>query len=223
MGHGGAAGMSMDSMVRDMRNRFLVAATFSVPILLWSPIGRNVLGFTVAAPFGLRDDVWLLLLSLPVIFYSSWIFFDGAVAALLATGVSLAARLPLPASPKGGLRRRQRAARAHLHDDRRHPRPAVRPGRRGAGRLPSPVPRSRDRPIPMLHQTPPTWAHLLPGYGGFRILTNAVLTPGFPQTDPLLIALARLAAVTAAAGLPFRHNMQVASVSAPLLLPPRGI
>src|SRR5215472_8865123 len=84
MGHGGAAGMSMDAMVRDMRNRFLVAAILSVPILLWSPIGRNVLGFTVAAPFGLRDDVWLLLLSLPVIFYSSWIFFDGAVRALRA-------------------------------------------------------------------------------------------------------------------------------------------
>jgi Cu2+-exporting ATPase len=84
MGHGGAAGMSMDAMVRDMRNRFLVAAIFSVPILLWSPIGRQVLGFTVAAPFGLRDDVWLLLLSLPVIFYSSWIFFDGAFRALRA-------------------------------------------------------------------------------------------------------------------------------------------
>jgi Cu2+-exporting ATPase len=48
MGHGGAAGASMDAMVRDMRNRFLVAAVFSVPILLWSPIGRQVLGFTVA-------------------------------------------------------------------------------------------------------------------------------------------------------------------------------
>jgi Cu2+-exporting ATPase len=84
MGHGGAAGMSMDAMVRDMRDRFLVAAIFSVPILLWSPIGRNVLGFTTAAPFGLRDDIWLLLLSLPVIFYSSWIFFDGAVRALRA-------------------------------------------------------------------------------------------------------------------------------------------
>jgi Cu2+-exporting ATPase len=84
MGHGGAAGMSMDAMVADMRNRFLVAAVFSVPILLWSPIGRQVLGFTVAAPFGLRDDVWLLLLSLPVIFYSSWIFFDGAYRALRA-------------------------------------------------------------------------------------------------------------------------------------------
>ncbi len=84
MGHGGHAGMSMESMVRDMRNRFAVAAILSVPILLWSPIGRSVLGFTVAAPFGLRDDVWLLLLSLPVISYSAWIFFDGAVRALRA-------------------------------------------------------------------------------------------------------------------------------------------
>jgi P-type Cu2+ transporter len=84
MGHGGQAGMSMDAMVRDMRNRFLVAAIFSVPILLWSPIGRSVLHFTAAAPFGLRDDVWLLLLSLPVIFYSAWIFFDGAARALRA-------------------------------------------------------------------------------------------------------------------------------------------
>src|SRR5574341_1618546 len=84
MGHGSHGGMSMEAMVRDMRNRFLVAAIFSIPILLWSPIGRDVLGFTVAAPFGLRDDVWLLLLSLPVILYSSWIFFDGAVRALRA-------------------------------------------------------------------------------------------------------------------------------------------
>lgn len=84
MGHGGHAGMSMAAMVADMRNRFLVAALLSVPILLWSSIGRSVLGFTVAAPFGLRDDVWLLLLSLPVIFYSAWIFFDGAVRAVRA-------------------------------------------------------------------------------------------------------------------------------------------
>ena len=82
MGHGGHGGMSMEAMVADMRNRFLVAAVFSVPILLWSPIGREVLGFELAAPFGLRDDVWSLLLSLPVIFYSCWIFFDGAVRAL---------------------------------------------------------------------------------------------------------------------------------------------
>jgi P-type Cu2+ transporter len=82
MGHGGSAGMSMAAMVRDMRNRFLVAALLSIPILLWSQIGRKVLGFEVAAPFGLRDDVFQLLLSLPVIFYSAAIFFDGAVRAL---------------------------------------------------------------------------------------------------------------------------------------------
>ncbi|MGI8694208.1 MAG: heavy metal translocating P-type ATPase [Geodermatophilaceae bacterium] len=85
MGHGGShAGMSMDAMVRDMRNRFWVAAVLSVPILLWSPIGRDVLGFSAGVPFGLRDDVFALLLSLPVIFYSAWIFFDGAFRALRA-------------------------------------------------------------------------------------------------------------------------------------------
>ncbi|MDP9223287.1 MAG: heavy metal translocating P-type ATPase, partial [Actinomycetota bacterium] len=82
MGHGAHAGMSMDAMARDMRNRFLLAAVLSVPILLWSRIGRDVLGFTTPAPFGLRDDVFGLLLSMPVVFYSSWIFFDGAYQAL---------------------------------------------------------------------------------------------------------------------------------------------
>ncbi|SDD21261.1 Cu2+-exporting ATPase [Sanguibacter gelidistatuariae] len=85
MGHGGGhSGMSMEGMIRDMRNRLVVAVVLSVPILLWSPIGRDVLGFTVSAPFGLRDDVFSLLLSLPVIFYSAWIFFDGAYRALRA-------------------------------------------------------------------------------------------------------------------------------------------
>jgi P-type Cu2+ transporter len=85
MGHGGHhAGLSMDDIVRDMRNRFLVAAVLSIPILLWSPIGRDVIGFDVPAPFGLRDDVFSLILSLPVIFYSAWTFFDGAWRALRA-------------------------------------------------------------------------------------------------------------------------------------------
>jgi Cu2+-exporting ATPase len=84
MGHGGHGATSMAGMVRDMRNRFLVAAVLSVPILLWSPIGREVIGFQAAAPFGLRDDVFSLILSLPVIFYSAWIFFDGAWRALRA-------------------------------------------------------------------------------------------------------------------------------------------
>ncbi|WP_420123128.1 heavy metal translocating P-type ATPase [Nakamurella sp.] len=75
---------SMAAMIRDLRNRFLVAAVLSVPILLFSPIGRDVIGFDVPAPFGLRDDIFSLILSLPVVFWSAWIFFDGAGRALRA-------------------------------------------------------------------------------------------------------------------------------------------
>ncbi|HET9144421.1 heavy metal translocating P-type ATPase [Actinophytocola sp.] len=83
-GHGGHDGMSMAAMAADMRNRFLVAVLFSIPIVLWSPIGTEVFGVDAPVPFGLRQDVWALLLSLPVICYSSWIFFAGAVRALRA-------------------------------------------------------------------------------------------------------------------------------------------
>ncbi len=83
-GHGGHGTMSMAAMVADMRNRFLVAALFSIPVVIWSPIGEDVFGLDVPVPFGLREDVWALLLSLPVIFYSCTIFFSGALRALRA-------------------------------------------------------------------------------------------------------------------------------------------
>jgi P-type Cu2+ transporter len=83
-GHGGHAGMSMDRMVRDMRNRFLVALLFAIPIAIWSPIGKSIFGSTPPTPFGMRESLWQLLLSLPVVFYSSQIFFTGAWKALRA-------------------------------------------------------------------------------------------------------------------------------------------
>ncbi|MEP7224532.1 MAG: heavy metal translocating P-type ATPase, partial [Actinomycetota bacterium] len=83
-GHGGHAGMSMDAMVRDMRNRFFVAVVFAVPIAIWSELGDRIFGGTPPTPFGMGDDVWEFLLSLPVIFYASWIFFRGAFIALRA-------------------------------------------------------------------------------------------------------------------------------------------
>ncbi|MEU4317166.1 heavy metal translocating P-type ATPase [Nocardia fluminea] len=82
--HGGHASMSMDDMARDMRNRFLVALVFSTLVMLWSPMATHMLGLHLPTPFGMRADVWMLLLSLPVIFYSSTIFFTGARAALQA-------------------------------------------------------------------------------------------------------------------------------------------
>ncbi|MBW0273961.1 ATPase P [Nocardia sp. MH4] len=82
--HGGDAAMSMDDMARDMRNRFLVALVFSTLVMLWSPMATHMLGLHLAVPFGLRVDVWMLILSLPVICYSSTIFFTGAWQALRA-------------------------------------------------------------------------------------------------------------------------------------------
>ncbi|MDX6211810.1 MAG: P-type Cu2+ transporter, partial [Frankiales bacterium] len=79
-GHGAHGEMSMAAMARDMRNRFIVAAVLGVVVVLWSPVGRGF-GFTVSAPFGLRDDMFALIVSLPVVFYSAQIFFSGAIRA----------------------------------------------------------------------------------------------------------------------------------------------
>src|SRR5207249_9150029 len=45
-------------------------------------IGQQVLGFGVPAPLGLRDDFFQLILSVPVVFYTARIFFEGAIRAL---------------------------------------------------------------------------------------------------------------------------------------------
>jgi hypothetical protein len=50
--------MSMDAMARDMRNRFVVALMFTVPVVLWSNVGKNLLGSELATPFGMDRDVW---------------------------------------------------------------------------------------------------------------------------------------------------------------------
>jgi Cu2+-exporting ATPase len=78
MGHG--AGMDMQTMVRDMRNRFWIALVFTVPIFIYSPIGGM---FTPPAPpFGLRLDLWLFLLATVAVVYPSWPFFVAAWRAL---------------------------------------------------------------------------------------------------------------------------------------------
>nr|WP_237755245.1 copper-translocating P-type ATPase [Nocardia nova] len=76
--------MSMTDMAADMRNRFLVALVFSVLVMLWSPMATDMFGLELPVPFGLRTDIWTLILSLPVIGYSSVIFFTGAWRALRA-------------------------------------------------------------------------------------------------------------------------------------------
>ena len=82
--HHGGDSAAMASMATDMRNRFIVALVFALIITTYSHIGMEILGLDPPVPFGLRNDVWQLLLSLPVIFWCSSIFFRGAVSALRA-------------------------------------------------------------------------------------------------------------------------------------------
>ncbi|HYF24907.1 MAG TPA: copper-translocating P-type ATPase [Baekduia sp.] len=83
-GHHGHGAASMDDMARDMRRRFVVALLFTVPIVLWSMVGTELLGRELATPFGLDRDAWQLALSLPVVLWASSIFFTGALTALRA-------------------------------------------------------------------------------------------------------------------------------------------
>ncbi len=80
MGHGG--GMSMDEIVRDMRNRFLVALVLAVPVFAYSPLATEVFGLRLPTPFGISNALLLFILSTPAVFWSGQIFFVGAYRAL---------------------------------------------------------------------------------------------------------------------------------------------
>jgi Cu2+-exporting ATPase len=68
-------------MAEQMRNRFFAALVFTLAILAWSDVGKSVFGSNLETPFGLDRNVWLLLLSLPVL-WAARMFFTGAVEAL---------------------------------------------------------------------------------------------------------------------------------------------
>jgi Cu2+-exporting ATPase len=71
MGH--APGMSMQDMANDMRNRFLVALLFSIPVFLYSPMGKMFGDF--ATPFGMDRNLFLFIVATGAIAYPGWPFF----------------------------------------------------------------------------------------------------------------------------------------------------
>ena len=78
MGHG--AGMDMQAMVRDMRNRFWISLIFSIPIFIYSPMG---MGFPPPTPpFGMDLKLFLFILASAAILYPVWPFVVAAVRAL---------------------------------------------------------------------------------------------------------------------------------------------
>jgi Cu2+-exporting ATPase len=79
MGHG--AGMDMDGMVKDMRNRFLVSLVFSIPLFAMSPMGMGEPWLT--APTGIDPEVMMFVFASAAILYPVWPFLVAAWRALL--------------------------------------------------------------------------------------------------------------------------------------------
>jgi P-type Cu2+ transporter len=74
MGH--APGMSMQDMANDMRNRFLVALLFAIPVFLYSPMGKMFGDF--APPFAIDRNLFLFVVATAAIAYPGWPFFVAA-------------------------------------------------------------------------------------------------------------------------------------------------
>lgn len=77
------AGMHHDgdlhAAARDMRNRFVIAALFAIPVFIWSPMG---MAEPPPIPFGLRGNIWLWLFASGAILYPGWPFFRAAIRSL---------------------------------------------------------------------------------------------------------------------------------------------
>lgn len=78
MGHG--AGMDMQGMVKDMRNRFLVSLVFTLPIFAMEPMGLGEPW--LRPPFGVSEDVAMFFLASAAILYPVWPFLVAAWRAL---------------------------------------------------------------------------------------------------------------------------------------------
>jgi Cu2+-exporting ATPase len=78
MGHG--AGMNMQGMVRDMRNRFFVSVVFTLPIFALDPMGLTKPLFD--PPFGLSMDLTMFVLASLAILYPVWPFLVASWRAL---------------------------------------------------------------------------------------------------------------------------------------------
>ncbi|NTU78820.1 MAG: heavy metal translocating P-type ATPase [Chloroflexales bacterium] len=96
MGHDMSDPSMAAAMERDMRAKFFIALILTIPTVLYSPMGLNILGLSLPT-FGLSMDLIMLALTTPVVFYAGWMFIAGAyhslrrralnMSVLVATGV----------------------------------------------------------------------------------------------------------------------------------------
>src|SRR3990167_9461444 len=99
MDHTGLAGREMARLMEiDIRNKFFFSLIFTIPIILYSPLGTEFLKINLPSPLPIP---WLLfILTTPVFFYLGWIFLYSTyftlknkmlnMAVLIAVGITAA-------------------------------------------------------------------------------------------------------------------------------------
>ncbi len=89
MEHTGLAGRAMAKLMEeDIRNKFFFSLIFTIPIILYSPLGEKILRITLFSPIPIP---WLLfLLTTPVFFYSGWLFLYSTYKAIQAKTLNMA-------------------------------------------------------------------------------------------------------------------------------------
>ncbi len=81
MEHTGLAGREMARLMElDIRNKFFLSLILTIPIILYSPLGKDLLH--IRLPEFLPANWILLILTTPVFFYSGWIFLYSSYKAL---------------------------------------------------------------------------------------------------------------------------------------------
>jgi P-type Cu2+ transporter len=89
MEHSGLAGREMAALMeRDIRNKFWFAFVFTLLIVAYSPMGRDMLGLRLPTPIPI--SLLLFILTTPVFFYSGWIFLYSTYKALQQKIVNMA-------------------------------------------------------------------------------------------------------------------------------------
>jgi len=87
MGHG--ADGDMQAMVKDMRNRFVVALVFAIPVFLYSQMG-TMFGSSLQPPFGIGRNIFLFIFATLAIVYPGWPFYVAAIRALRSGVLNMA-------------------------------------------------------------------------------------------------------------------------------------
>jgi len=70
------------AMEADMRQRFFAALVLTIPIVLYSSLGTDILRLHLPTPFGIDRNWVLLVLTTPVVWWAGWVFHSGAYRAL---------------------------------------------------------------------------------------------------------------------------------------------